>query len=305
MYDDDKTLNELIEIESRISDIYNYLMDFEIIDDLNSEEHRIFIDILQVMFKEENTILSRLDNDEKKELAFYISKCQIILEQKYSKTLSKNKFSFLILERIINKLVNEALLMKESSEEDISEFDYKEPTENIIIKELEREKHNIFLSFIDEEIKNEPSSNERELLINYKYFFLFATSNFVEREVVNRHFQTGSSLILESNLVGNILGLDKHLLDYIKDHNYGEDIWKVVSKIISLYFEEADKVKIKIEFLKLRTVFLMLSENAYKENIHILKEMVDTFPEIELDKLAKDRERHQKLSLVRRKNENN
>jgi len=295
-------LHKLLPLESTISNFYNYIMDYEIMGDINNPDCKKINSLLKLSLEEETKIFLSLSKEEKEKLKLLIDENFDEISTKYHSLLSKNTFSEYIMLRILDRLEEANYKYR------ITVANIMHPTRNIekieksiklLSKEIDIEANNIFHSFLDEEIDNEIDYEERKKLINYKYTKTFLSKDYEENEVVGRNFYTERSIQLCSAMMADLLEISHQNLQNLKSTRALEDLQNLTKELTSK--REPNKTNKKIAVLKFRTALTMVSEDIFNE-IKFLG-LETTFPE-DINNVYKERERHTKVSLVKIKEKN-
>ena len=218
--------------------------------------------------------------------------------------------------RIINILETQIINRFYRKEKEISNFGMiknEVKISNIIFSEY----NDILLSFVDEFLKNCVNRYMKEQFMFNKYVMVYRDGSIekIEDKVINRYFSTDKSLYLGSLFEAFVEKIDE--VSFLNKKNESglsllkNDIGKLMVKdncYIKSYkssLEEASTMGLE---LNLRSAFLLIDENMFKEQINNINSNLKTkellqaaFGKDILDILVKDRERHKVLSLVRRK----
>lgn len=306
------TINNIITLENKIAILYSNLYETELSGNKEGCMYSHYINELKDALKTEKELFNSYDVESLNSIESYFESNY----QKVESRLTPNNFNRLTIPRIIDNLkcqsINKIINVVESSRQ----FDAL-IKKNKIIDIIFSEYTDINMSFLDDYIESCDDIRIKNLLVLDKYITSYEIGNIdgIEGKIVDRYFYTEKSLYLSSLLEASIEKVD--MASFLREKNergllliekYITELAKrndIYVKKDKSYFEEVQMIRILIN---IRASFLLLDEDIFKEQINYINSNMKTkeglqiaFGENILDILIKDRERHKRLSLVRRK----
>lgn len=273
---------QLLEIEKNIISIYEQLMILEISNQEDGGYYALLQDQLAKNIDTEKLFISKLTRNEKQ-----IMHEEIINEYDNSNTL------FNIKNRIDVKL--DTILPENDKMADIIK---------IIIDSIREDFDNVWLSFIEEEIRK--NTEYREMFIEYKYAYIYSISSSETREknIIEDKFKFNNQY-LNGSLYSDIHGIDRVVYEQIKNKMCLEIFDSILEKIVlsnKKIDNEKEIILLSINLSKLRAIITIMDNELYNEIINELDDRyVNAFNKLYgtdfLSLLQKDREKYKTLSL--------
>ncbi len=308
-----KIISHLIGIEVDISNYYGNMakIEAENMDVINWNNYLVFHE-LEKKISEENTFINGFSASKKKE----IYNLMIRDEEYLYGLLPVNDFSPFILERIKNKLITigedfrnyEYISIGNTPEAYKKNFWERISKLNKAQAIYERESLDLFLSFIDEEIKKEENLHNRQILVNFKYFNIYNSYYEAELSVIARKMMTEVHLLLSSGFESSIEHIDPEILETRREKMFLEGFDNLVEVLNYLPSdEEEDKpIYLTVFLCKMRSLFLLLNDDEFNKvytffcnnNWALLENVIDKFDIDIINMVKKDRERHKRLSIA-------
>lgn len=310
-------IEELFKIEGSISRFCNYLYELELYDNDNQKTYKAFLELYRLAALDEEKLFSSMTEEEINKLeAFFLDNNNAKLLAKY---VNENAFDpkFLPFGGRLQSRIGE---FKKHYFNVISFGNNRENIETVmndasntiplIVDAIVSEYKDMYLSFLDEYIKEVEFFEVRKELTKEKYDVIYNASCHHEKELIKRGFKTDYSLYLTSELSS-----------ITKNHNY-YDIYmdvrhKYINRSITTISEELDNFEkqthkkdglniseIMLSYLRVRACMLMLDNISFKEIMDKLEasgacfeNTGSLFDEDILTTILNDRKRHKVLSL--------
>ena len=259
-------IDNLLRIEITLSNIYYRLLMLEIYREVESGEYTTNLKMLLNILKEESKILD----------SYTIEELEVIKESITGKRIETNIDNIFISD-IINRLEKNIIRLLENKKTEKLNNNVRKKVLEVynLMSLVEFERTDIYLSFLDEEIKD-------TFIINKK------------------RFQTDKSLYLDSLLYSASLGYSNNSYLIVKRKIAELHLEKMHKSIINDEIESKDS-DIKILF---RTIMLLFSNEEYKvvidkitNNKNILNIYLNYFGQDIIKIIDNDRQRHKTLSL--------
>ena len=285
------SVDNLLRIEITLSNIYYRLLMLEIYGKVESGEYTTNLKMLLNMLKEESKILD----------SYTIEELEVIKESITGKRIETNIDNIFIYD-IINRLEKNIIRLLESKRtEKLNNNVRKKVLEGYNLMSLvEFERTDIYLSFLDEEIKDTFIINKKNTLRTNKYIIISELEPKNITRISKRRFQTDKSLYLDSLLYSASLGYSNNSYLIVKRKIAELHLEKMHKSIINNEIESKDS-DIKIIF---RTIMLLFSNEEYKvvidkitNNKNILNIYLNYFGQDIIKIIDNDRQRHKTLSL--------
>lgn len=285
------SIDNLLRIEITLSNIYYRLLMLEIYGEVESGEYTTNLKMLLNMLKEESKILD----------SYTIEELEVIKESITGKRIETNIDNIFIYD-IINRLEKNIIRLLESKRtEKLNNNVRKKVLEAYNLMSLvEFERTDIYLSFLDEEIKDTFIINKKNTLRTNKYIIISELEPKNITRISKRRFQTDKSLYLDSLLYSASLGYSNNSYLIVKRKIAELHLEKMHKSIINNEIESKDS-DIKIIF---RTIMLLFSNEEYKvvidkitNNKNILNIYLNYFGQDIIKIIDNDRQRHKTLSL--------
>ena len=285
------SIDNLLRIEITLSNIYYRLLMLEIYGEVESGEYTTNLKMLLNMLKEESKILD----------SYTIEELEVIKESITGKRIETNIDNIFIYD-IINRLEKNIIRLLESKRtEKLNNIVRKKVLEVYNLMSLvEFERTDIYLSFLDEEIKDTFIINKKNTLRTNKYIIISELEPKNITRISKRRFQTDKSLYLDSLLYSASLGYSNNSYLIVKRKIAELHLEKMHKSIINNEIESKDS-DIKIIF---RTIMLLFSNEEYKvvidkitNNKNILNIYLNYFGQDIIKIIDNDRQRHKTLSL--------
>lgn len=285
------SIDNLLRIEITLSNIYYRLLMLEIYGEVESGEYTTNIKMLLNMLKEESKILD----------SYTIEELEVIKENITGKRIETNIDNIFIYD-IINRLEKNIIRLLESKRTEKLNNNVRKKILEVynLMSLVEFERTDIYLSFLDEEIKDTFIINKKNTLRTNKYIIISELEPKNITRISKRRFQTDKSLYLDSLLYSASLGYSNNSYLIVKRKIAELHLEKMHKSIINNEIETKDS-DIKIIF---RTIMLLFSNEEYKvvidkitNNKNILNIYLNYFGQDIIKIIDNDRQRHKTLSL--------
>lgn len=285
------SIDNLLRIEITLSNIYYRLLMLEIYGEVESGEYTTNLKMLLNMLKEESKILD----------SYTIEELELIKESITGKRIETNIDNIFIYD-IINRLEKNIIRLLESKRTEKLNNNVRKKVLEVynLMSLVEFERTDIYLSFLDEEIKDTFIINKKNTLRTNKYIIISELEPKNITRISKRRFQTDKSLYLDSLLYSASLGYSNNSYLIVKRKIAELHLEKMHKSIINNEIESKDS-DIKIIF---RTIMLLFSNEEYKvvidkitNNKNILNIYLNYFGQDIIKIIDNDRQRHKTLSL--------
>ena len=285
------SIDNLLRIEITLSNIYYRLLMLEIYGEVESGEYTTNLKMLLNMLKEESKILD----------SYTIEELELIKENITGKRIETNIDNIFIYD-IINRLEKNIIRLLESKRTEKLNNNVRKKVLEVynLMSLVEFERTDIYLSFLDEEIKDTFIINKKNTLRTNKYIIISELEPKNITRISKRRFQTDKSLYLDSLLYSASLGYSNNSYLIVKRKIAELHLEKMHKSIINNEIESKDS-DIKIIF---RTIMLLFSNEEYKvvidkitNNKNILNIYLNYFGQDIIKIIDNDRQRHKTLSL--------
>lgn len=285
------SIDNLLRIEITLSNIYYRLLMLEIYGEVESGEYTTNLKMLLNMLKEESKILD----------SYTIEELEVIKEIITGKRIETNIDNIFISD-IINRLEKNIIRLLESKRTEKLNNNVRKKVLEVynLMSLVEFERTDIYLSFLDEEIKDTFIINKKNTLRTNKYIIISELEPKNITRISKRRFQTDKSLYLDSLLYSASLGYSNNSYLIVKRKIAELHLEKMHKSIINNEIESKDS-DIKIIF---RTIMLLFSNEEYKvvidkitNNKNILNIYLNYFGQDIIKIIDNDRQRHKTLSL--------
>ena len=285
------SIDSLLRIEITVSNIYYRLLMLEIYGEVESGEYTTNLKMLLNMLKEESKILD----------SYTIEELEVIKESITGKRIETNIDNIFIYD-IINRLEKNIIRLLESKRTEKLNNNVRKKVLEVynLMSLVEFERTDIYLSFLDEEIKDTFIINKKNTLRTNKYIIISELEPKNITRISKRRFQTDKSLYLDSLLYSTSLGYSNNSYLIVKRKIAELHLEKMHKSIINNEIESKDS-DIKIIF---RTIMLLFSNEEYKvvidkitNNKNILNIYLNYFGQDIIKIIDNDRQRHKTLSL--------
>lgn len=285
------SIDNLLRIEITLSNIYYRLLMLEIYGEVESGEYTTNLKMLLNILKEESKILD----------SYTIEELEVIKEIITGKRIETNIDNIFISD-IINRLEKNIIRLLESKRTEKLNNNVRKKVLEVynLMSLVEFERTDIYLSFLDEEIKNTFIINKKNTLRTNKYIIISELEPKNITRISKRRFQTDKSLYLDSLLYSASLGYSNNSYLIVKRKIAELHLEKMHKSIINDEIESKDN-DIKILF---RTIMLLFSNEEYKviidkitNNKNILNIYLNYFGQDIIKIIDNDRQRHKTLSL--------
>ena len=285
------SIDNLLRIEITLSNIYYRLLMLEIYGEVESGEYTTNLKMLLNMLKEESKILD----------SYTIEELEVIKENITGKRIETNIDNIFIY-GIINRLEKNIIRLLESKRTEKLNNNVRKKLLEVynLMSLVEFERTDIYLSFLDEEIKDTFIINKKNTLRTNKYIIISELEPKNITRISKRRFQTDKSLYLDSLLYSASLGYSNNSYLIVKRKIAELHLEKMHKSIINNEIESKDS-DIKIIF---RTIMLLFSNEEYKvvidkitNNKNILNIYLNYFGQDIIKIIDNDRQRHKTLSL--------
>lgn len=285
------SIDNLLRIEITLSNIYYRLLMLEIYGEVESGEYTTNLKMLLNMLKEESKILD----------SYTIEELEVIKESITGKRIETNIDNIFIYD-IINRLEKNIIRLLESKRTEKLNNNVRKKVLEVynLMSLVEFERTDIYLSFLDEEIKDTFIINKKKTLRTNKYIIISELEPKNITRISKRRFQTDKSLYLDSLLYSASLGYSNNSYLIVKRKIAELHLEKMHKSIINNEIESKDS-DIKIIF---RTIMLLFSNEEYKvvidkitNNKNILNIYLNYFGQDIIKIIDNDRQRHKTLSL--------
>lgn len=285
------SIDNLLRIEITLSNIYYRLLMLEIYREVESGEYTTNLKMLLNMLKEESKILD----------SYTIEELEVIKESITGKRIETNIDNIFIYD-IINRLEKNIIRLLESKRTEKLNNNVRKKVLEVynLMSLVEFERTDIYLSFLDEEIKDTFIINKKNTLRTNKYIIISELEPKNITRISKRRFQTDKSLYLDSLLYSASLGYSNNSYLIVKRKIAELHLEKMHKSIINNEIESKDS-DIKIIF---RTIMLLFSNEEYKvvidkitNNKNILNIYLNYFGQDIIKIIDNDRQRHKTLSL--------
>lgn len=285
------SIDNLLRIEITLSNIYYRLLMLEIYGEVESGEYTTNLKMLLNILKEESKILD----------SYTIEELEIIKEIITGKRIETNIDNIFISD-IINRLEKNIIRLLESKRTEKLNNNVRKKVLEVynLMSLVEFERTDIYLSFLDEEIKDTFIINKKNTLRTNKYIIISELEPKNITRISKRKFQTDKSLYLDSLLYSASLGYSNNSYLIVKRKIAELHLEKMHKSIINNEIESKDS-DIKIIF---RTIMLLFSNEEYKvvidkitNNKNILNIYLNYFGQDIIKIIDNDRQRHKTLSL--------
>lgn len=285
------SIDSLLRIEITLSNIYYRLLMLEIYGEVESGEYTTNLKMLLNILKEESKILN----------SYTIEELEVIKESITGKRIETNIDNIFISD-IINRLEKNIIRLLESKRTEKLNNNVRKKVLEVynLMSLVEFERTDIYLSFLDEEIKDTFIINKKNTLRTNKYIIISELEPKNITRISKRRFQTDKSLYLDSLLYSASLGYSNNSYLIVKRKIAELHLEKMHKSIINDEIESKDS-DIKIIF---RTIMLLFSNEEYKvvidkitNNKNILNIYLNYFGQDIIKIIDNDRQRHKTLSL--------
>lgn len=285
------SIDNLLRIEITLSNIYYRLLMLEIYGEVESGEYTTNLKMLLNILKEESKILD----------SYTIEELELIKENITGKRIETNIDNIFISD-IINRLEKNIIRLLESKRTEKLNNNVRKKVLEVynLMSLVEFERTDIYLSFLDEEIKDTFIINKKNTLRTNKYIIISELEPKNITRISKRKFQTDKSLYLDSLLYSASLGYSNNSYLIVKRKIAELHLEKMHKSIINNEIESKDS-DIKIIF---RTIMLLFSNEEYKvvidkitNNKNILNIYLNYFGQDIIKIIDNDRQRHKTLSL--------
>lgn len=285
------SIDNLLRIEITLSNIYYRLLMLEIYGEVESGEYTTNLKMLLNILKEESKILN----------SYTIEELEVIKENITGKRIETNIDNIFISD-IINRLEKNIIRLLESKKTEKLNNNVRKKVLEVynLMSLVEFERTDIYLSFLDEEIKDTFIINKKNTLRTNKYIIISELEPKNITRISKRRFQTDKSLYLDSLLYSASLGYSNNSYLIVKRKIAELHLEKMHKSIINNEIESKDS-DIKIIF---RTIMLLFSNEEYKvvidkitNNKNILNIYLNYFGQDIIKIIDNDRQRHKTLSL--------
>lgn len=285
------SIDNLLRIEITLSNIYYRLLMLEIYGEVESGEYTTNLKMLLNILKEESKILD----------SYTIEELEVIKEIITGKRIETNIDNIFISD-IINRLEKNIIRLLESKRTEKLNNNVRKKVLEVynLMSLVEFERTDIYLSFLDEEIKDTFIINKKNTLRTNKYIIISELEPKNITRISKRRFQTDKSLYLDSLLYSASLGYSNNSYLIVKRKIAELHLEKMHKNIINDEIESKDN-DIKIIF---RTIMLLFSNEEYKvvidkitNNKNILNIYLNYFGQDIIKIIDNDRQRHKTLSL--------
>lgn len=284
-------IDNLLRIEITLSNIYYRLLMLEIYREVESGEYTTNLKMLLNILKEESKILD----------SYTIEELEVIKESITGKRIETNIDNIFISD-IINRLEKNIIRLLENKRTEKLNNNVRKKVLEVynLMSLVEFERTDIYLSFLDEEIKDTFIINKKNTLRTNKYIIISELEPKNITRISKRRFQTDKSLYLDSLLYSASLGYSNNSYLIVKRKIAELHLEKMHKSIINDEIESKDS-DIKILF---RTIMLLFSNEEYKvvidkitNNKNILNIYLNYFGQDIIKIIDNDRQRHKTLSL--------
>lgn len=284
-------IDNLLRIEITLSNIYYRLLMLEIYREVESGEYTTNLKMLLNILKEESKILD----------SYTIEELEVIKESITGKRIETNIDNIFISD-IINRLEKNIIRLLENKKTEKLNNNVRKKVLEVynLMSLVEFERTDIYLSFLDEEIKDTFIINKKNTLRTNKYIIISELEPKNITRISKRRFQTDKSLYLDSLLYSASLGYSNNSYLIVKRKIAELHLEKMHKSIINNEIETKDS-DIKIIF---RTIMLLFSNEEYKvvidkitNNKNILNIYLNYFGQDIIKIIDNDRQRHKTLSL--------
>ena len=285
------SIDNLLRIEITLSNIYYRLLMLEIYGEVESGEYTTNLKMLLNILKEESKILD----------SYTIEELEVIKESITGKRIETNIDNIFISD-IINRLEKNIIRLLESKRTEKLNNNVRKKVLEVynLMSLVEFERTDIYLSFLDEEIKDTFIINKKNTLRTNKYIIISELEPKNITRISKRRFQTDKSLYLDSLLYSASLGYSNNSYLIVKRKIAELHLEKMHKSIINNEIESKES-DIKILF---RTIMLLFSNEEYKavidkiaNNKNILNIYLNYFGQDIIKIIDNDRQRHKTLSL--------
>ena len=285
------SIDNLLRIEITLSNIYYRLLMLEIYGEVESGEYTTNLKMLLNILKEESKILN----------SYTIEELEVIKENITGKRIETNIDNIFIYD-IINRLEKNIIRLLDSKRTEKLNNNVRKKVLEVynLMSLVEFERTDIYLSFLDEEIKDTFIINKKNTLRTNKYIIISELEPKNITRISKRRFQTDKSLYLDSLLYSASLGYSNNSYLIVKRKIAELHLEKMHKSIINNEIESKDS-DIKIIF---RTIMLLFSNEEYKvvidkitNNKNILNIYLNYFGQDIIKIIDNDRQRHKTLSL--------
>lgn len=285
------SIDNLLRIEITLSNIYYRLLMLEIYGEVESGEYTTNLKMLLNILKEESKILN----------SYTIEELEVIKESITGKRIETNIDNIFISD-IINRLEKNIIRLLESKKTEKLNNNVRKKVLEVynLMSLVEFERTDIYLSFLDEEIKDTFIINKKNTLRTNKYIIISELEPKNITRISKRRLQTDKSLYLDSLLYSASLGYSNNSYLIVKRKIAELHLEKMHKSIINNEIESKDS-DIKIIF---RTIMLLFSNEEYKvvidkitNNKNILNIYLNYFGQDIIKIIDNDRQRHKTLSL--------
>ena len=285
------SIDNLLRIEITLSNIYYRLLMLEIYGEVESGEYTTNLKMLLNILKEESKILD----------SYTIEELEVIKENITGKRIETNIDNIFISD-IINRLEKNIIRLLESKRTEKLNNNVRKKVLEVynLMSLVEFERTDIYLSFLDEEIKDTFIINKKNTLRTNKYIIISELEPKNITRISKRRLQTDKSLYLDSLLYSASLGYSNNSYLIVKRKIAELHLEKMHKSIINDEIESKDS-DIKIIF---RTIMLLFSNEEYKvvidkitNNKNILNIYLNYFGQDIIKIIDNDRQRHKTLSL--------
>lgn len=285
------SIDNLLRIEITLSNIYYRLLMLEIYREVESGEYTTNLKMLLNILKEESKILD----------SYTIEELEVIKESITGKRIETNIDNIFISD-IINRLEKNIIRLLENKRTEKLNNNVRKKVLEVynLMSLVEFERTDIYLSFLDEEIKDTFIINKKNTLRTKKYIIISELEPKNITRISKRRLQTDKSLYLDSLLYSASLGYSNNSYLIVKRKIAELHLEKMHKSIINDEIESKDS-DIKILF---RTIMLLFSNEEYKvvidkitNNKNILNIYLNYFGQDIIKIIDNDRQRHKTLSL--------
>lgn len=322
-------LEEIIKITVIIYNIYNDLYEIELRGQKDTHSYKLKIEQLMYEIEKEKKLYKDASLTNAKIEAFkeYLvkqlslttfnidnsliiknpDKPQNIFARRIIFTLNNQiKFNGDQIEKVLSKeLIQFITVMSKKEEKQGIYMTLRSSVE--IEKALERDRLNMFLSFLEEYINDEKFGVLKDKLLETKYNIAFINTD-IEKDLIVDNFNVQNAIYLNSKFNADILGINNKIYSFLKNI-YGLDLARShiykLSEIRDSEYIDNDKIIDSVyRQCFIRSALLLIDEDIRANKDEIIKNQILNGNEISyssimeaFEKIEKDKEKHYTISF--------
>lgn len=273
----DNIVKSLMAVLNSIDDLYNKLFDLELQGFKDGEEYRKHLEYLKLTLEVKDKYYNSLTSVQKLEILIKINN-NYSFNNIFNCLINLDKIDR-IKARLVSKLseeiniVDQKTLLNILPKEFIDYFVYKDKglLRNLIIASTKIESSfqedllSIYLSFLKDTMYSNNYSRYLPELLKMKYDLSFINEN-IENLLLINNFEIKDNVIIQSEVIYNMLGLDDLLFNFLKN-GFGIKIFnEQLDNLLMIkdndYFEDNNKITSLLRTALFRSSFLFINDDV-------------------------------------------